>query len=87
MIFPFKLASPEQIKQWSSGEIKNHQTLSQQTLKPVKDGLFCASIFGPRIDWECLCGKFQGEEHKGTVCAECKVEVTKHLKMNSSYEA
>ncbi len=70
------LASPEQIRQWSHGEVKLPETLNYRTLKPEKDGLFCARIFGPIRDWECLCGKYRGYKYKGVVCDRCGVEVT-----------
>ena len=70
-----KLASPEIIKSWSSGEIKKAETLNYRTLKPEKDGLFCERIFGPAKDWECHCGKLKGIKFKGTKCDRCGVEI------------
>ena len=70
------LASPEQIREWSYGEVKLPETLNYRTLKPEKDGLFCARIFGPIRDWECLCGKYRGSKYAGVVCDRCGVEVT-----------
>ncbi len=84
-LFPFEkiklmLASPEEIRKWSHGEVKRPETLNYRTLKPEKDGLFCAKIFGPIKDYECLCGKYRGKKYEGTICDKCGVEVT------SSYE-
>jgi len=70
-----KLASPQIIKSWSSGEVKKAETLNYRTLKPEKDGLFCERIFGPVKDWECHCGKLKGIKFKGTKCDRCGVEV------------
>jgi len=70
------LASPEEIREWSYGEVKLPETLNYRTLKPEKDGLFCAKIFGPVKDFECLCGKYRGSKYKGVVCDRCGVEVT-----------
>ena len=70
-----KLASPQTIKSWSSGEVKKAETLNYRTLKPEKDGLFCERIFGPVKDWECHCGKLKGIKFKGTKCDRCGVEV------------
>ena len=70
------LASPEQIRAWSHGEVKLPETLNYRTLKPEKDGLFCARIFGPIRDWECLCGKYRGSKYAGVICDRCGVEVT-----------
>ena len=70
------LASPEQIRAWSHGEVKLPETLNYRTLKPERDGLFCARIFGPIRDWECLCGKYRGSKYAGVVCDRCGVEVT-----------
>lgn len=70
-----KLASPQVIKSWSSGEVKKAETLNYRTLKPEKDGLFCEKIFGPTKDWECHCGKLKGIKFKGTRCDRCGVEV------------
>lgn len=71
------LASPEQILSWSHGEVKRPETLNYRTLKPEKEGLFCAKIFGPLKDYECLCGKYKGKRYEGTICDRCGVEVTK----------
>ena len=70
------LASPEKIREWSYGEVKLPETLNYRTLKPERDGLFCARIFGPVRDWECLCGKYRGSKYAGVVCDRCGVEVT-----------
>jgi len=71
------LSSPEQIISWSHGEVKRPETLNYRTLKPEKEGLFCAKIFGPLKDYECLCGKYKGKRFEGTICDRCGVEVTK----------
>ncbi len=71
-----KIASPEQIKAWSWGEIKKPETINYRTFKPEKDGLFCARIFGPTKDYECLCGKYKRMKHKDIICEKCGVEVT-----------
>ncbi|MCQ2914669.1 MAG: DNA-directed RNA polymerase subunit beta' [Alphaproteobacteria bacterium] len=71
------LASPEQIKAWSHGEVKKPETINYRTFKPEKDGLFCARIFGPEKDDECLCGKYKKPKHTGIICEKCGVEVTK----------
>ncbi len=71
------LASPEVIKSWSHGEVKKPETLNYRTLKPEKDGLFCAKIFGPIKDYECLCGKYKKKKYEGTICDRCGVEVTR----------
>jgi len=70
-----KLASPQVIKSWSSGEVKKAETLNYRTLKPEKDGLFCERIFGPAKDWECHCGKLKGIKFKGAKCDRCGVEI------------
>ncbi len=70
------LASPEKIREWSHGEVKKPETINYRTFKPERDGLFCAKIFGPVTDWECLCGKFKRMKHRGVVCDKCGVEVT-----------
>ncbi len=70
------LASPEMIRSWSHGEVKKPETINYRTLKPERDGLFCAKIFGPIKDYECLCGKYKRQKHKGVVCEKCGVEVT-----------
>ncbi len=71
------LASPEQILDWSSGEVKKPETINYRTLKPERDGLFCERIFGPTRDWECHCGKYKRVRYKGVVCDRCGVEVTR----------
>jgi DNA-directed RNA polymerase subunit beta' len=70
------VASPESIRSWSKGEVKNPETINYRTFKPEKGGLFCERIFGPTRDWECSCGKYKRIKHKGTVCDRCGVEVT-----------
>lgn len=70
-----KLASPERIREWSYGEVKKPETINYRTFKPEKDGLFCAKIFGPTKDWECLCGKYKRMKHRGVICDKCGVEV------------
>ncbi len=70
------VASPETIRSWSRGEVKNPETLNYRTFKPEKGGLFCEKIFGPTRDWECNCGKYKRIKHKGIVCDRCGVEVT-----------
>src|SRR6266478_3122810 len=70
------LASPEKIRQWSHGEVKKPETINYRTFKPERDGLFCAKIFGPVKDYECLCGKYKRLKHRGVVCEKCGVEVT-----------
>jgi DNA-directed RNA polymerase subunit beta' len=71
------LASPEKIRSWSYGEVTKPETINYRTFKPERDGLFCAKIFGPITDWECLCGKYKRMKHRGVVCDKCGVEVTK----------
>ena len=71
------LASPEVIRSWSFGEVTKPETINYRSLKPERDGLFCARIFGPVNDWECLCGKYKRQKHKGVTCDKCGVEVTK----------
>ncbi len=71
------LASPEQIREWSYGEVKKPETINYRTLKPEKDGLFCERIFGPTKDWECYCGKYKRVRYKGKICERCGVEITK----------
>ena len=71
------LASPEQIREWSHGEVKKPETINYRTLKPERDGLFCEKIFGPTKDWECYCGKYKRIRYKGIVCDRCGVEVTR----------
>ena len=70
------IASPERIRSWSFGEIKKPETINYRTFKPEKDGLFCARIFGPIKDYECLCGKYKRMKYKGIICEKCGVEVT-----------
>ena len=70
------LASPEMIRSWSYGEVKKPETINYRTLKPERDGLFCARIFGPTKDYECLCGKYKRLKHRGVMCEKCGVEVT-----------
>src|SRR5918996_1612412 len=70
------LASPEKILSWSYGEIKKPETINYRTFKPERDGLFCARIFGPIKDYECLCGKYKRMKYKGIICEKCGVEVT-----------
>jgi len=71
------LASPEQIRAWSKGEVKKPETINYRTLKPEREGLFCEKIFGPQKDWECHCGKYKRVRYKGIVCDRCGVEVTR----------
>ncbi len=71
----FRLASPEKVLSWSYGEVKKPETINYRTLKPERDGLFCAKIFGPVRDYECLCGKYKKMRYKGVVCEKCGVEV------------
>ena len=70
------LASPEKIMSWSHGEVTKPETINYRTFKPERDGLFCAKIFGPVTDWECLCGKYKRMKHRGVICDKCGVEVT-----------
>jgi len=70
------LASPELIRSWSYGEVTKPETINYRTFKPERDGLFCAKIFGPVNDWECLCGKYKRMKYKGVICEKCGVEVT-----------
>ncbi|WP_297921276.1 DNA-directed RNA polymerase subunit beta' [uncultured Campylobacter sp.] len=74
--FAIRLASPEQIKAWSHGEVKKPETINYRTLKPERDGLFCAKIFGPVRDYECICGKYKKMRYKGWKCEKCGVEIT-----------
>ena len=71
------LASPDQIREWSYGEVKKPETINYRTLKPERDGLFCERIFGPQKDWECHCGKYKRLRYKGKICERCGVEVTR----------
>ena len=70
------LASGQQIRSWSFGEVKKPETINYRTFKPERDGLFCAKIFGPVKDYECICGKYKRMKHRGVVCEKCGVEVT-----------
>jgi DNA-directed RNA polymerase subunit beta' len=70
------VASPEAVRAWSKGEVKNPETINYRTFKPEKGGLFCERIFGPVKDWECSCGKYKRIKHRGVVCDRCGVEVT-----------
>lgn len=74
--FRISLASPEKIRSWSWGEVKKPETINYRTFKPERDGLFCAKIFGPIKDYECLCGKYKRLKHRGVICEKCGVEVT-----------
>jgi DNA-directed RNA polymerase subunit beta' len=74
--FGIGLASPEKIRSWSWGEVKKPETINYRTFKPERDGLFCAKIFGPIKDYECLCGKYKRLKHRGVICEKCGVEVT-----------
>src|SRR6187431_279952 len=69
------MASPEKIRSWSFGEVKKPETINYRTFKPERDGLFCAKIFGPVKDYECLCGKYKRLKHRGVICEKCGVEV------------
>ena len=69
------IASPDKINSWSYGEVKKPETINYRTFKPERDGLFCAKIFGPVKDYECLCGKYKRMKHRGVVCEKCGVEV------------
>ena len=71
-----RMASPDTIREWSFGEVKKPETINYRTFKPEKDGLFCAKIFGPIKDYECICGKYKRMKHRGVVCEKCGVEVT-----------
>src|SRR2546423_11826395 len=70
------IASSDTIRSWSHGEVTNPETINYRTFKPERDGLFCARIFGPVTDWECLCGKYKRMKHRGVICDKCGVEVT-----------
>jgi len=70
------LASPDMVRSWSYGEVKKPETINYRTFKPERDGLFCARIFGPVKDYECLCGKYKRMKYRGMVCEKCGVEVT-----------
>ncbi|MEJ2149590.1 MAG: hypothetical protein P8Z40_08915, partial [Chloroflexota bacterium] len=71
------LASPEQIKSWSYGEVTKPETINYRRLRPEKDGLFCEAIFGPTRDWQCYCGKYKNVRYKGLTCDKCGVEITR----------
>src|SRR4030067_2938998 len=70
------LASPNNIRSWSFGEVRKPETINYRTYRPEKDGLFCERIFGPERDWECSCGKYKGTKFKGSICDRCGVKVT-----------
>src|ERR1700742_2066124 len=70
------LSSPDTVRSWSFGEVKKPETINYRTFKPERDGLFCAKIFGPIKDYECLCGKYKRLKHRGVICEKCGVEVT-----------
>jgi len=74
-----KLASPEDIRAWSHGEITKPETINYRTQKPEKEGLFSEAIFGPTKDWECYCGKYRRIRYKGIICDKCGVEVTRAI--------
>jgi len=71
------LASPEQIKSWSYGEVTKPETINYRRLRPEKDGLFCEAIFGPTKDWQCYCGKYKNVRYRGIICDKCGVEITR----------
>ena len=71
------LATADQIRSWSAGEVKKPETINYRTLRPERDGLFCEKIFGPTRDWECYCGKYKRVRFKGIICEKCGVEVTR----------
>ena len=71
------LASPEQIKSWSYGEVTKPETINYRRLRPEKDGLFCEAIFGPTKDWQCYCGKYKNIRYRGIICDKCGVEITR----------
>ena len=71
------IASPDQIRSWSHGQVTKPETINYRTLRPEKDGLFCERIFGPTKDWECFCGKYKRIRYRGVVCDRCGVEVTR----------
>src|SRR5512147_1937828 len=68
------LASPNDIRSWSFGEVKKPETINYRTYRPEKDGLFCERIFGPERDWECFCGKYKGIKHRGIICDRCGIK-------------
>src|SRR5574337_564379 len=71
------IASPEEILEWSYGEVKKPETINYRTQKPERDGLFCERIFGPTKNWECYCGKYKRIRYRGVICEKCGVEVTR----------
>lgn len=71
------LASPDQIRSWSYGEVTKPETINYRRLRPEKDGLFCEAIFGPTKDWQCYCGKYKNVRYRGIICDKCGVEVTR----------
>merc|ERR1711988_836320 len=75
-LIKISIASPEKIRSWSFGEVKKPESINYRTFKPERDGLFCARIFGPVKDYECLCGKYKRMKYKGITCEKCGVEVT-----------
>ena len=75
-LIKISIASPEKVRSWSFGEVKKPETINYRTFKPERDGLFCAKIFGPIKDYECICGKYKRMKHRGVVCEKCGVEVT-----------
>ena len=79
------LATAEDIRSWSHGEVKKPETINYRTLKPEKDGLFCEKIFGPTRDWECACGKYKRVRYKGIVCERCGVEVTRIIVSTATF--
>ena len=78
------LASPDMIRAWSYGEVKKPETINYRTFKPERDGLFCAKIFGPIKDYECLCGKYKRLKHRGVICEKCGVEAAHRFSWWSS---
>jgi len=76
-LLKIKLASPDEILNWSHGEVTKPETINYRTQRPEKDGLFCEKIFGPTKDYECFCGKYKRIRYKGIICDRCGVEVTK----------
>ena len=69
------IASPEKIRSWSFGEVKKPETINYRTFKPERDGLFCAKLFGPINDYECLCGKYKRLKHRGVICEKCVLKL------------
>ena len=86
-LIKISIASPEKIRSWSFGEVKKPETINYRTFKPEREGLFCAKIFGPVKDYECLCGKYKRMKHRGIVCEKCGVEViqSKVRRENGAY--